>query len=788
VKGRARNAAALLGAAAVLNLVGNVAFHTLAARQTNVSTYGLIATLLSLGFVASALGAGLQYAVARHASVPGRDPRGVLARSLWSCVPVLMVVGAFATLAGPMATYLHAASTEAVDATLLYFAITIASAVPVGVLMSQRRFGILAITTGFSSVVRVGLAIAIGLRHDPTVVALVTSSIATFVAAALNSAAILLTKKSVDWTPHRQEPRGAVRSEGVRLALLTACLWSAWLLPISFARHFLPGQTAGRFSVGSLAGTSLLYLASPVATAYFPALVRSRSRKVALMGLLLTAGVAAVGAVGLFLLGPFVFSRIFGVAFPPPHMLFLELGISSGMCSMASYLLWASRARTRLPAAAPAGVLSALVAEVMIGAFGPHTSTVLALSPTMALAIGGLVAIVVHQVLPDRASDTIDTIERSAAGEARTPLDAEPDDRLLEPGTVPAGTLSLLPYLTVGVMAHNEAATIRSCLDALLDEVEEGARLAKVVVVVSGSTDGTAQIVTEIARRDGRVQLVEEPARSGKVNAINLYLNECWTPLAGLVNADVVLEVGTLSKLADCFRDPTVGMAGGRPTPQNPTIGICNRLVHLEWQLHDAVAQRKPKLGEAVLFRNLFPSLHSEGTADEVAIEAFLMDADFELRYVRDAVLLNHGPTRMRDYVRHRQRIHEGHLIQQKRDGYTPSTMRGSVVVAGTLDAIVKAPSIIFMLPVAFLAEMYIRLTTVIRFHTRRKKPSVVWEPIQSAKRALPPPAIHTAARPPAVTNGQAKSSITDGLIVREAHLVAAPPVPEDAAAFVPPS
>ncbi|HEV8064371.1 MAG TPA: glycosyltransferase [Acidimicrobiales bacterium] len=738
-----RKAAILLGLAAVFNLSGNVGFHVLAAHKTNVSTYGLIATLLSLGFLASAIGAGLQYAVARHAAQQGRDPRGVLLRSLWSCGPLLLAVAAATAIAAPLAGYLKSSST-AIDATLLYFVVTIVSALPIGVLMAQRRFGVLATTTAVGSAARFLFAVLMGIHNNSEVVALMSSTYATVLIAGMNTAVVVFRRIPGEVGTYRHEPRGAVRAEGTRLAILGACLWATWLFSLTFARHYLTAAAAGHFSVASISGSSLLYLAAPIATAYFPAILRSRSKRAALAGLMATAVVALVGAGGLALFGPLVFRNIYGQGYPPSHLLFLEMGISAAWCSIASYVLWTSRTKERIPPGITVGVLTALAIEVLLGSFGGHGQSFLALSPMVSISLGGVAGLAAYRLFPAKEHEV-------AVHQPQGDLTAELVGTQAE---ITADAPSLLPYLTVGVMACDEELTIRQCLSVLLDETQNGCKLGQVIVVASGSTDGTRQIVGEIAATDSRVTLIEEPSRTGKVNAINLYLASCDLPLAGLVNADVVLAPGALSLMADRFRNGSVGMVGGRPVPQNQGSGVCDRLVRLEWQLHDTVARRNPKLGEAVLFRRVFPSLRLLGTADEVAIEALLLDGGYELAYVPEAVVYNHGPTKLGDYVRHRRRIHSGHIIQQKWDGYTPATMRSGVVAVGIADAVRRDKSVLKVLPFALAAEVYIRATTVVSIKVSKNLHHMNWEPIQSAKRALPATPVQTPEAPVPHVNG----------------------------------
>lgn len=316
----------------------------------------------------------------------------------------------------------------------------------------------------------------------------------------------------------------------------------------------------------------------------------------------------------------------------------------------------------------------------------------------------------------------------------------------LEAHAIPAAAPSLLSFLTVGVMAHNEALTVRPCLEALLAEHDRDERVARVVAVVSGSCDGTADVVRELAKHNDRVHLIVEPGRTGKANAINQFLAECSTPLAAIVSADVLLSPGSLTALADALRDETVGMAGGRIQPQNARRGLCNALVHLEWELHDAVARRRPKLGEVVVFRRTFSRVDAESLTDEVSIEAVLVSTGYRLVYVPEATVLNHGPTKLSDYVRHRSRIRAGHVLVQRRDGYTPATMRNSVVLLAVWDVLRRRPSAALLLATAIAAELWIRLRTALELHRHgRTEGRGTWAPITSAKRALPVPGAATA-------------------------------------------
>jgi len=61
-----------------------------------------------------------------------------------------------------------------------------------------------------------------------------------------------------------------------------------------------------------------------------------------------------------------------------------------------------------------------------------------------------------------------------------------------------------LSFAVVGVLAHNEEHTIEVCLRSIIGEP----LVRSVVVVASGCTDGTEDIVARMAEHDPRVRLV----------------------------------------------------------------------------------------------------------------------------------------------------------------------------------------------------------------------------------------------------------------------------------------
>ena len=228
---------------------------------------------------------------------------------------------------------------------------------------------------------------------------------------------------------------------------------------------------------------------------------------------------------------------------------------------------------------------------------------------------------------------------------------------------------------SVGIMAYNEENNIANAIDAIMRQDLRSARIDELIVVASGCTDRTADIVASIARDEPRVRLISQERRQGKASAINLFVAAAQSPVLMMVSADVVVRDGTVDTLLRHFDDPTVGMVGGHPIPVNDESTFLGHAVHLLWRLHDRLAKESPKLGEIVAFRNVVPSIPADTAVDEISIQALVTQLGYRLVYEPEGVVYNHGPATVSDFLRQRRRIHAGHLRVKSQQGYAASTM-----------------------------------------------------------------------------------------------------------------
>jgi glycosyltransferase involved in cell wall biosynthesis len=289
---------------------------------------------------------------------------------------------------------------------------------------------------------------------------------------------------------------------------------------------------------------------------------------------------------------------------------------------------------------------------------------------------------------------------------------------------------------SVGVMAYNEEANIAQAIATILAQRPAAAVVGELVVVASGCEDRTAAIVRDIASRESRVRLIEQPRREGKASAINLFIAAAQAPVLVMASADLVLEDGALQALLRHFEDPSVGMVGGRPTPVNGDATFLGHAVHLQWRLHDRIARESPKLGEIVAFRNVIDGIPLDSAVDEISIQALITQLGYRLVYEPEAVVYNRGPATLAELLRQRRRIYAGHLRVREQQRYAASTMsawRVARALAGSR-SFTTPRTLVWSIGAVGLEAAARGLG---RYDVARRRPHHVWEVSGTTKRQI---------------------------------------------------
>ncbi len=280
---------------------------------------------------------------------------------------------------------------------------------------------------------------------------------------------------------------------------------------------------------------------------------------------------------------------------------------------------------------------------------------------------------------------------------------------------------------SVGITAHNEEANIAQILQGMLEQRLHQVEITEIIVVASGCTDRTEDIVRQYARLDPRIKLFSQERREGKTSAINVFLAHAREKICVLESGDTIPHEDAVENMVRMFADPAVGMTGAHKVPVNTPEHIAGLLSHLRLKLEHQLCLEIPRLGELIAFRKVFDAIPPDVAMDEAFVEALVVRRGMQVRYAPDAVVFNMGPETVQDFIKQRRRNHAGHLYLKAKYGYKVSSMSSSRVLRLAFTEIWGAIRLIWVLGVLAVLEGYSRTLGWWDYRVH-KRTHVVWD------------------------------------------------------------
>ena len=280
---------------------------------------------------------------------------------------------------------------------------------------------------------------------------------------------------------------------------------------------------------------------------------------------------------------------------------------------------------------------------------------------------------------------------------------------------------------SVGITAYNEEANIGRLLQAMIDQRLYEVEITEIIVIASGCTDRTEDIVREYMEVDPRIQLHVQERREGKTSAINVFLKHAKEKICVLESGDTLPREDTIEKMVIMFRDPAVGMTGAQKVAVNTPDHVVGVLSHLRLQMEHQLCLEIPRLGELIAFRKVFDQMPPEVAMDEAFVEAFIIRRGMQVRYAPDAVVYNMGPETVGDFVKQRRRNYAGHLYLKDKYGYRVSSLENRRVVRIALGEVWGAIRLVYTLGILAVLEAYSRILGAWDYRVKKKR-HVVWD------------------------------------------------------------
>jgi cellulose synthase/poly-beta-1,6-N-acetylglucosamine synthase-like glycosyltransferase len=301
---------------------------------------------------------------------------------------------------------------------------------------------------------------------------------------------------------------------------------------------------------------------------------------------------------------------------------------------------------------------------------------------------------------------------------------------------------------SIGITAYNEEANIAQILEAVLNQRLHSVVITEIIVVASGCTDRTEEIVRQFTELDRRIQLYIQEKREGKTSAINVFLRHARQDICVLESGDTVPHKDAIENMVRMFGDPAVGMTGAHKVAVNTPEHIIGFLSHLRLKLEHQLCLEIPRLGELIAFRKVFDQIPLDVAMDEAFVEALVVRRGLQVRYAPDAVVFSMGPQTVRDFVKQRRRNYAGHLHLKAKYGYEVSSLGLVRLAKLAFDEIWGALRLIWILGVLASLEGYSRLLGWWDYRVH-KRTHVVWDMAWTTKEVKHPtgtPGINVAS------------------------------------------
>jgi len=247
------------------------------------------------------------------------------------------------------------------------------------------------------------------------------------------------------------------------------------------------------------------------------------------------------------------------------------------------------------------------------------------------------------------------------------------------------GVMSQNLRVSIGICAFNEEKNIGRVIENLLNQPIRNHELTEIIVIASGCTDKTANVVQTWCNRNGKVKLVVEPTRNGKTVAINKLLRTFKGDVLVHVSADLFLSQDVLQPLLGHFNDPSVGGVSGYQIPLNEGK-FMDKINAVIWGLHNETQMHYNHLGGIghlggdlfAIRREICNHIPEDIVNDDAFMGIECKRKGYEVRFENKITVFFQGPRNIIDLLVQRRRVVYGHLKVKRETGIYPSVLEMS--------------------------------------------------------------------------------------------------------------
>lgn len=231
------------------------------------------------------------------------------------------------------------------------------------------------------------------------------------------------------------------------------------------------------------------------------------------------------------------------------------------------------------------------------------------------------------------------------------------------------------PFVSILIPAHNEGVVIRRTIEAML-AINYPRERYEIIIINDGSTDNTAEVVEEIAKRHRYVKLVNIPegeGGKGKSRALNIGLEHAMGDVISVFDADNRPEPNSLRYLvANLVDDPKLGGVLGKVRTINARRNLLTRFINIEFISFQWIIQggRYKIFNLAtlpgtnyVIWRKVLEKagrFDEEAIAEDAELSIRLYELGYRIKFIPYAVTWEQEPQQLKVFIRQRTRWAEG--------------------------------------------------------------------------------------------------------------------------------
>jgi cellulose synthase/poly-beta-1,6-N-acetylglucosamine synthase-like glycosyltransferase len=204
---------------------------------------------------------------------------------------------------------------------------------------------------------------------------------------------------------------------------------------------------------------------------------------------------------------------------------------------------------------------------------------------------------------------------------------------------------TFLPAVTLVIPAYNE-------IDYVKEKIKNSyalnypAHLLHILLVTEGSNDGTTEYVQQISQVNGQVKGLGGLVRRGKVEAINVAMEQIKTAIVIFTDANTMLNVDSVKLIVRHFKDEKVGAVSGEKRIKTvDTDSVAGSGEGLYWKYESFLKKLDTQLysvvgaaGELFAIRtSLYEPVEKDTLLDDFIISLRIAEQGYRVIYEPDA-------------------------------------------------------------------------------------------------------------------------------------------------------